>query len=278
MAADTNNCVTLDLKTDSTLPVEADSISPDLFAGLSNREIKDLPLFYGRRRMTLGDLFHVKGEKSDRIIINGNLDHYKRIGQAMTCGEILINGNAGMHTGAYMSGGSILIKGDARDWLGAHMKGGFIRLSGNAANYTGAAYVGEKRGANHGTILIQGSAGNETGARMRRGLIVVMKDTGDFTGANLIAGTIIVLGRLGGMPGPGNKRGSIVALGEVSRLLPTYSSQCFFVPVFLSLYKSLFKEWGLDLAAEKLTGCFQRFAGDINTVGKGEILIYDKHQ
>jgi formylmethanofuran dehydrogenase subunit C len=278
MEANAKNAVTLDLKTDSTLPVEADAISPDLFAGLTNREIRALPLFYGRRRLTLEDLFHVKGEKSERIIINGNVDHYKRIGQAMTCGEILINGNAGMHTGAYMAGGNIFIKGNAKDWLGAHMKGGFIRLSGNAGNYTGAGYVGEKRGANHGTILIEGSAGNETGARMRRGLIVVMGDTGDFTGANLIAGTIMVLGRLGGMPGPGNKRGSIIALGEVSRLLPTYSYQCLFVPFFLSLYQGLFKEWGLDLAAEKLNGYFQRFAGDINTVGKGEILIYDKHQ
>lgn len=271
------NVVTLRIKDESSIPVEADSICPDFFAKRTNSEIRALPIFYGRRKIAIGDLFSVEGQASDKIIIQGNLDHFKRIGQKMTRGTIEINGNAGMHLGAYMQGGEILVHGCAHDWLGAHMKGGIIRIQGDTGHFAGGGYPGEKRGANHGVILINGSAGNETGVRMRRGLIVIMGDTGEFTGANLIAGTICVFGHLGERAGAGNKRGTIVALKDAAPLLPTYRYQCRYQPVFLRLYIDYFRKLGIPDLNGRLSGYFRRFAGDINTVGKGEILIYDQH-
>jgi len=270
--------VTLRLKAPSELPVEAESICPDLFAERTHAQIGALPIYRGRRRLALADLFSIQGEASDTITVSGDVSHFKRIGQGMTRGHLTVEGNAGMHLGARMQGGEIVVNGHTHDWAGAHMKGGVIRIHGDAGNFAGAGYPGEKRGANRGAILIDGRAGNETAARMRRGLIVVMGDTGEGTGAGMIAGTVFVFGRLGDRAGAGNKRGTIVALSDSAALLPTYRYQCRSTFVFLNVYLRRIRELGLAVSDAQINGNFRRFAGDINTVGKGEIFIYDTDQ
>ena len=47
----------------------------------------------------------------------------------MTRGTIAIQGNAGMHLGAYMKGGTIEVSGNASDWVGAEMSDGLIHDS-----------------------------------------------------------------------------------------------------------------------------------------------------
>ena len=54
--------VILNLREPTAIPIEADSITPDLFAERNRTEIEALPAFYGRRRVSLGDLFAVDGE------------------------------------------------------------------------------------------------------------------------------------------------------------------------------------------------------------------------
>ena len=83
---------TLRLKESSALPigapigapVEADIICPDRFVGRSQAELATLPVFYGRRKLALGELFEVKveDENSDTITVIGDLSHVKRIGHA----------------------------------------------------------------------------------------------------------------------------------------------------------------------------------------------------
>ncbi|MGD2144328.1 MAG: formylmethanofuran dehydrogenase subunit C, partial [Anaerolineae bacterium] len=96
--------VVLSLKEPTTIPIEADSISPDDFSGRSRDEIAALPVFYGRRRVSLGDLFTVDGSGSENIVVSGDLAHVKRIGQEMSRGSITIRGDVGMHLGAKMRG------------------------------------------------------------------------------------------------------------------------------------------------------------------------------
>ena len=268
--------VTLRLKESTTIPIEADSICPDRFVGRSQAEIEALPAFYGRRKVTLGDLFAVEGEDSDNLIVEGDLRHVKKIGQRMTRGRITVRGDVGMHLGAYMSGGEIMVEGNAGDWAGAHMQGGRIWIKGNAGHLLGAAYRGEKRGVNRGVIVVEGNAGREIGAQMRRGLIVVLGDVGEFAGAKMIAGTVFVFGRLGARAGAGMKRGTIVALGDHAELLPTYRYECRFQPVFLRYYLLRLREWGLPIHDEYVEGFYRRYHGDLTALGKGEILIYDQ--
>lgn len=270
--------VTLRRRESSTIPIEADSISPDRFLGLGTSEIEALPAFYGRRKVSLGDLFEVQGTESEDITVEGDLRHVKKIGLRMSRGRITVRGDVGSHLGAYMAGGEITVDGDVADWLGAHMRGGRIRVTGSAGHFVGAAYAGEKRGVNRGTIVVHGNAGREVGARMRRGLIVVLGDVGEFVGAHMIAGTVLVFGRLGGRPGAGMKRGTIVALGDTPELLPTFRYECRYEPVFLRCLLRHMGEWGLPVDLWRADGCFRRYSGDINTLGKGEILVRDQSQ
>ncbi len=261
--------VTLCLREATTIPIEADSICPDHFAGYSRAEIMALPAYYGRRKVTLGDLFTVEGEHSDSIVVEGDrsaerswrsLRHVKRIGQGMSRGWITIRGDVGMH-------------------LGAEMCGGLIRVRGNAGPMLGGAYPGEKRGMCGGVIILEGDAGPRAGERMRRGLIAVQGNAGEFAGARLIAGSIFVFGTLGARAGAGMKRGTIVALGGLADgLLPTFCYACSYRPTFLRFYLRRLQEWHLPVAQEQVEGLFRRYTGDITTLGKGEILIYDQRE
>lgn len=270
--------VTLYRKESSSIPVEADSICPDRFVGRGPADIATLPAFYGRRQVTLGDLFDVDGAGADNITVAGDLRHVKKIGYGMSMGRITVDGDVGPHLGAYMSGGEITVKGHAGDWAGAHMKGGRIVVEGNAGHFVGAAYSGETKGVTGGTIIVRGNVGREVGARMRRGLIVVLGDTGEFAGAHMIAGSILVFGRLGGRPGAGMKRGTIVALGDAPELLPTFRYACRFQPVFLRFYSRRLTEWGLWGESNLAGSDFRRYVGDMNEVGRGEILVRDQPQ
>jgi len=276
--ADETNAVTLRLKEATTIPIEADSICPDQFIGRSQAEIEALPAFYGRRKVSLGDLFTVEGEDSDQIVVEGDLRHVKKIGQRMTRGYITVRGDVGLHLGAYMRGGEIVVEGNAGDWAGAHMQGGRLWIRGNAGHLLGAAYRGEKRGMNRGVIVVEGDAGQEVGAQMRRGLIVVLGDVGDFAGAKMIAGSIIVSGRLGARTGAGMKRGTIVALADHAELLPTFRYDCRFQPTFLRYYLLQLQAWGMSIGDEYFEGFYRRYNGDVTALGKGEILIYDQRE
>jgi formylmethanofuran dehydrogenase subunit C len=272
------NGVALRLKEPSSIPIEAECISPDEFIGRNQAQIEALPVFYGRHQMALGDLFGVEGEGSDTIVVEGDLRHVKKIGQRMTRGCITVSGDAGLHLGAYMRGGEIRVEGDAGDWVGAHMQGGCIWIKGNAGHLLGGAYRGEKRGVGGGAIVVEGNAGREIGIRMRRGLIVVMGDAEEFAGARMIAGSILVFGRLGARAGAGMKRGTIVAFGEHGELLPTFRYDCHFQPAFLRYYLLRLRSWGLTISDEYVEGLYQRYHGDLSTLGKGELLIYDQRQ
>lgn len=265
----------LRLRDYGTLPVEAEMISPDHLIGLTRAEVEALPLLVGRRRRPLGDLFEVKGDGAAEIEIEGDLSHVKRIGQGMTQGRIEIHGPVGMHVGSGMSGGEIVVHGDAGSWAGAKMAGGTLWIHGNAGSMLGAPYVGETRGMKGGLIVVDGNVGPRAGERMRRGSVVVQGDTADLTGARMIAGSIVVLGTLGPRAGAGMKRGTIVVLGGLAGdLLPTFGYACTYQPVFMRAYLTYLLSLGVPIRPEQIEGEYRRFAGDVNTIGKGEILVY----
>jgi formylmethanofuran dehydrogenase subunit C len=266
--------ITLKLKTSSTIPIEADSICPDRFINMSSAEIAKLPVFYGNRKKKLSDLFDIEGNNPEHIIVVGDLSHVKKIGYGMTMGSILIRGNVGKHTGALMSGGEIIIEGNVSDNCGTQMKGGIIRISGNAGHMLGGVYPGEKHGMNRGIIIVEGDCGSDAGAYMRRGLIVVKGNTGDFTGVRMVAGTIMVFGRLGKRAGANMKRGSIIAFGESEPLLPTFRFNCVYQPLYINLLMNQLRTNNIQMPAIKANDLFHRYSGDINTLGKGEIILY----
>ena len=157
--------IKLKLKKQPKVPLEADAISPDNFVGKTAAEIKKLELYHGKEVVKLGDFFDVTGKSTDikdtKIIIDGDLSNVKRVGEKMTDGEIIINGNVGMHVGNQMEGGKITVNGNADDWAGAMLQGGELEINGNAGHYVGAAYRGFWQGMQNGMIKVKGKVGNE---------------------------------------------------------------------------------------------------------------------
>jgi formylmethanofuran dehydrogenase subunit C len=267
---------TLKLNIQSNYPLEAEVISPDHFLGKSEAEIASLPVCYGNETHPLGDFFTVTGDGSNEIILEGDLSRVKYVGAGMTGGKITSYGSVGMHLGSRMSGGEITVNGDAGDWAGAEMVGGKMHIKGNAGHGLGGAYRGSRHGMNRGLILVDGNTGNETGALMRRGLIAVQGNVGDFAGAFMLAGTLVVFGHLGARAGAGLKYGTLVAY-HPPQLLPTFHFDCVYQPGFLRLILKNLRMKGLEIADELFTGNYRRYSGDFNTLGKGEILVYDQH-
>lgn len=272
--------VSLSLKEPTTIPIEADTISPDKFLGRSRAEISALPLFYGRRQLTLGDLFSIEGADSENIVLEGDLSHVKRVGQRMSRGRITIRGDVGMHLGAEMSGGEIVVHGDVGAWAGAQMSGGRMWIHGSAGPLLGGVYTGEKLGMRGGVIIVDGTAGPRAAERMRRGIIVVQGDIGDFAGVRMIAGSLFTFAKLGARPGAGMKRGTLLALEGLSEgVLPTFRYSCTCEsPVFLRAYLRRLRSWGLPVTEAHIEGRYRRYTGDATTIGKGEVFVYDQRQ
>lgn len=264
--------ITLVLKEEPTVPLEAESLSPDAMASLDHGAIRALPVLLGKRQHRLEDFFDIEGAASDELVIQGDLRKVKWIGRGMTRGRIGIVGDVGMHLGASMKGGSIEVTGNVSDWLGAEMTGGLIRIRGNAGGQVGAAYRGSPRGMNQGTILIEGSAGIEVGMRMRRGIIVVAGPVRDFAGLEMKGGTIFLLGGAEIRTGAWMRRGTIVSLKPIS-LLPTFTYACTYQPAFLRLYARHLETLGLPIPHGS-EHAYQRYTGDTSGLGKGEILVW----
>ena len=63
----------LHLKEQPTVPLEAEVLSPDVMAELSNDEIRALTVYHGKRQLPLGEFFDVEGETSDDLVIHGDV-------------------------------------------------------------------------------------------------------------------------------------------------------------------------------------------------------------
>ncbi len=251
--------IKLKLKNKLTFPLEAESITPDNFAGKSLEEIKKLPVYYGNEEATIGDFFDVSGKTSKleemKIIMEGDLSKVKRIGEKMSGGVIEIKGNVGMHVGNQMKGGKIVVNGNADDWAGAMLQGGELIINGDAGNYVGAAYRGYWIGMTNGVIRVKGKVGMEAllWARSSKGAkkwpILYCGSAAGFLGAHNHGGTIIVEGDCERCVGADQAWGTIVIKGKVSRLLPSF--------------KKLGEVSEIELPnGEKITGKFVELSGD----------------
>ena len=262
----------------TTIPLEAECITPDNLAGKATDEIAKLPVQHGNTQVPLGEFFSVIGDAADReIVIEGDCSRVKWIGASMVGGRIMIHGNAGMHLGAEMKGGEIQVHGNTGDWVGAEMRGGRIHVHGNAGHLVGAAYRGSRVGTRGGVILIDGNAGNEIGSTMRRGLIAIGGTAGDFAGVSLIAGSIFLFGQPGIRTGAGMKRGTIACFADLPPLLATFKADCLYQPVFMGIYLRQLRAWGFPVPEQSLQGCYLRFSGDLVSLGKGEILHWRRN-
>jgi formylmethanofuran dehydrogenase subunit C len=126
-------------------------------------------------------------------------------------------------------------------------------------------------GMSGGVLIVRGSAGTRAGDRLRRGTILIERAAGDWPGSRMTAGTLIILGESGSNPGYLMRRGTLV-LGKPGAVSPSFIDCGLFSSSFTGLFSRLI-EAESRAAARLFRSALQRFAGDMATLGKGEILI-----
>ena len=260
------NTVTLTIKNQPGLFLEADSISPDMFAGKKTDEIADLPVYIGKEEHRLGDFFEVSGSAGataadTKVIVNGDLSRVKYIGMKMTAGEVVVNGNADMYVGAWMIGGKITVNGNVDAFAGTGMKGGEIVINGNAGNYLGSAYRGDWRGMSGGKITVKGDAGSDLGTFMNGGEIVVGGNVDVHVGTHAEGGKIVIKGNAKSRLGGQMVEGEIYVFGDIDLMMPGFA----------------YRE-DVDLKVDGTKGLFALYEGDLgerHRKRKGQ-MIYGK--
>jgi formylmethanofuran dehydrogenase subunit C len=265
--------LTLTLREEPVVPLEADALCPDRLAGASRQEIAALPVLHGNERTRVGEFFAVSGAGDD-VRVEGDLSRVKFVGAGMAGGRLTVAGDVGMHAGAAMRGGELHVEGDIGDWAGAGMRGGKLVVRGSAGRLLGGVYPGERAGMRGGEIIVHGDAGAQAGAGLRRGLIAVAGRAGDAAGLRMLAGTIVALGGLGPRAGAGMRRGSIVTMAPTAPLA-TFVFACVYRPPFMRLYLRRLRALGLGVSDAQLDGRYARWCGDGLDLRRGEILILD---
>lgn len=265
----------LTLRTQTSIPLEVEGITPNALRGKSLAEVERLEIFEGNVKSHLADFFKVSGNTSDDIHQwAGDLTGVHWLGAKMEAGRIVVEGHAGRHVGSEMRGGEIYVQGNASDWVGAEMHGGLIYIHGRAGHLVGAAYGGSPIGMTKGTILVGGDAGDEIGRSLRRGLIAVGGSIGDFAGYSMLAGSIFAFGECGARHGAGMKRGTIGLFGNSRpQLLPTFRHACRYRPNVLPLLFRHLRRLDFAVPANLLDRELDLFNGDFLTGGRGELLL-----
>jgi formylmethanofuran dehydrogenase subunit C len=243
-------------------PIHAECVNPEVFQGKPVREIATLTAWEGNRKKTLGDLFKIEETSAEtpNITINGDVSEVRRVGQGMKTGDIVINGNAGMHLGEKMAGGKITINGNAAGWTGSSMKKGLIEIHGDASDYLASPYRGSTDGMRGGAIIVDGNVGSDSGCYMRGGTIIVKGNADPFLGFHMNKGVIYVLKNAGNRLGASMIGGKIVVSGSVDELMPTFTIDG--VKPKVKIDDTL-----------KAEGPFYVFLGDLAEHGNGKLFI-----
>jgi len=246
-----------------TYPVNAECINPDVFQGKTKTDIANLTLFEGNQQKKLSDLFKIEQDKTESpsITINGDVSEVRKIGMGMKNGEIVINGNVGMHLGEKMAGGKITVNGNTAQWTGGGMKKGLIEIHGDAGDYLASPYRGSTEGMKGGKIIVDGNVGSDSGCYLRGGFIKIKgSNTGQFLGFHMSEGTIHVEKNAGTRLGANMIGGKIVVSGVIEEMMPSFS---------IDGVKPKVKIDDTETAA----GPFYVFLGDLAEKGKGKIFV-----
>ena len=246
-----------------TFPVNAECINPDVFQGKDTAEIANLTVFEGNKQKKLSELFKIQedGAELPTITINGDVSEVRRIGAGMKNGEIVINGNVGMHLGEKMAGGKITVNGDACQWAGGSMKKGLIEIHGNAGDYLASPYRGSTEGMKGGKIVVDGDVGSDSGAYLHGGLIKIKgNNIGQFLGFHMSDGVIHVEKNASTRLGANMTGGKIIVSGYVEEVMPSFTID------------SVKPKVKVD-DTESVAGPFYVFLGDLAEKGTGKLFV-----
>lgn len=261
------SALTLRLREEPPERLDLSGLLPALTAGGASG-LASLPVGTSRMGLRLGDCFEVSGEDGLDLRIEGGSPRLDRVGAGLAEGTLTVEGDVGQRLGQGMTGGTLRVLGSAGPFAGAGATAGLISIEGDAGERAGGAFFGAPVGLDGATLLISGRSGPFLGDRMRRGLIVTGA-AADYAGARMVGGTIVA-GTAGAAPGYAMRRGTLL-VGEhgplISGFVPTGTHRL----VFARLLQRTLQALAPHLAG-LAEGDLDRHAGDLATLGKGELL------
>ncbi len=252
--------------------LDLSKLTPADLSGMPAADIGKLVVGTSKRGLTVADVFTVSGKPGDRVVIEGSSNRLDFIGADLAEGTVIADGDVGICAGRSMRGGKLEIRGDAGAWLASNASGGLVSVKGSAAGLIGALRAGDKFGMTGGTVIIEGDAGDRVGERMRRGTIIVRGRCGANAGARMLGGTVWAEQGFGPAPGVLLRRGTLIG-PSVEAMLPTFADAGKHDLVILRVLSRYLAATLGPLAPRALSGNVRKYAGDLATIGKGEILI-----
>jgi formylmethanofuran dehydrogenase subunit C len=247
-------------------------LTPKRLSSIPLAEVLKLVVGSTKKGLTVGDAFAVSGKPGDTVKFEGATGRLDFVGAELDHGTIIVEGDVGAGAGRNMRGGRLDIRGDAGALLASGISGGEVFVKGSAGNQAGGLSPGDKFGMTGGLIVIEGHAGDRAGDRMRRGTIFIRGKCGAFAGSRMVGGTIWSELGFGADPGLLLRRGTIIG-PSVERMLPTFADSGKHDLVILRILSRYMSATLGPRAPRPLSGVVHKYAGDLATVGKGEILI-----
>lgn len=247
-------------------------LTPRRLSSIPLAEVLKLNIGSTRSGLSVGDVFAVSGKPGDTVKIESGSAHLDFVGAELDHGTVIVEGDVGVGAGRNMRGGRLDIRGDAGALLGSGISGGEIFVKGSAGAQAGGLSPGDKFGMSGGLIVIEGHAGDRAGDRMRRGTIYVRGKCGAFAGSRMVGGTIWSELGFGADPGLLLRRGTLIG-PSVEQMLPTFADAGMHDLVILRVLSRYMTAALGALAPRPLSGTVRKYAGDLATVGKGEILL-----
>lgn len=263
------SALTLRLREAPPERLDLSGLVPHRLGALSLAEIEKLPIGTSRQGVVVADIFALEEGERGEIRFEGGSPRFDRIGAGLESGRITVEGDVGQRLGQAMRGGALEVSGHAGPFAATAATGGLIRIGGHAGERAGGAIHGAMQGLDGATLVIEGDAGDRLGERMRRGLILVGGRAGDYAGSAMIAGTIVAQG-VGDNAGYGMRRGTIVTASH-GALLPSFVATGRHRLVMAQLLRravGAIRPQSAEIISERA----ERLAGDLATLGKGEIL------
>lgn len=247
-------------------------LTPKRVSAIPLADVLKLEIGSTKSGQRVGDVFAVSGKPGDTIRIEGSTSKLDFVGAELDEGTIIVDGDVGVSAGRSMRGGRLDIRGDAGLLLGTGMGGGEIFLKGSAGALVGGLTAGDKFGMTGGLIVIDGHAGDRAGDRMRRGTIFIRGKCGSFAGSRMVGGTIWTELGFGADPGMLLRRGTLIG-PSVEQMLPTFADSGRHDLVILRILSRYMREKLGAKAPKPLPLVVRKYAGDLATIGKGELLI-----
>jgi formylmethanofuran dehydrogenase subunit C len=245
---------------------------PHLIAGKTAAQIERVEVQTTRHCVRIGDVFRLRMGDAAQICIEGASERLDRVGEAMTGGEIVVDGDVGIRAGRLMTGGRLVVRGNTGPWAASGMKSGVMEILGATDGYLGGPLTGETAGMRGGIVVVRGRAGERAGDRMRRGTIIIEGEAGAYAGCRMIAGTLVIGKKVGLLPGYLMKRGTIVLGGGCTEMSPTFVD-CGNHDLLAMRLWARFVDPHSRHAASLLRRPLQRLMGDMAVLGTGEIFV-----